>query len=701
MKIDDLASKIDQAKIFNLEYEFRINKLKLDYIHLQKSLPQPSLAGSQNGDLSEAYRADVEDFRHFVRLNFNHFDAASCSSLSCIPTRGIGDEEKFIHRIWMGGALPAIAREAIEQWGAALEEVQNSGGAPYISILWVWDEAQLRLDPLFSPTGGVGKYAIGRYSIGGNALHVNSLRDLADDFAKDRFDALNELHTQRYFATLSDYFRVLILCEYGGIYMDVDTIPHKPATIFLMKPEVPDYFHLGRSGETGQIGTYHVSWMNLFLDETGMMVAKKNDASLKRMLEHIHARYADIPRAIPHGCPQFESGLFDVFYAEWKKNIGLTFLSHDDFYRNYSVLYDARKESVVGGIRGMRLLVDIITGIDIPLSEQERQAYAHCLARLEGIAWTLDDPLTLENIVDVFFINEAPRMAYPAQLRAEIDHFHYYSVLSTDADLDRVNTIFCRYLIASNSKKISEGKFWRPTVGQHAGKAAGLAASPGAAAEEPAGRDAPDGANGGLLSHDPIRKVAGHALSEDEKNHMAKLIFSTSYLEYCSVGNKLNLQFVELQRRQNIDQYLDYIQGLRDGADNFIGFFTAATMDEFNGCNAVSYYRDEMRALDGAYDEFVLANSRGSDYFVSSLALDEKFQGRGFFNQMLNEIKDMARHRQCGRITLTVWEKSAAYSIYLKKGFTVSNTFDYAFPIFYDKLHFLEYDLGQAAFSQE
>ena len=32
MKIDDLASKHDQAKIFNLEYEFRINRLKLDYI---------------------------------------------------------------------------------------------------------------------------------------------------------------------------------------------------------------------------------------------------------------------------------------------------------------------------------------------------------------------------------------------------------------------------------------------------------------------------------------------------------------------------------------------------------------------------------------------------------------------------------------------------------------------------------------------
>ena len=45
-------------------------------------------------------------------------------------------------------------------------------------------------------------------------------RALALDFAPARFDILDTLHAQRYFATLSDYFRILIMCEYGGMYMD-------------------------------------------------------------------------------------------------------------------------------------------------------------------------------------------------------------------------------------------------------------------------------------------------------------------------------------------------------------------------------------------------------------------------------------------------------------------------------------------------
>jgi hypothetical protein len=73
------------------------------------------------------------------------------------------------------------------------------------------------------------------------------------------------------------------MCEYGGIYMDVDTIAHNPATIFLMKPEVPDYFHRRRGDGGGAGKSHHVSWMNLFLDETGMIIAKKNDPALREV----------------------------------------------------------------------------------------------------------------------------------------------------------------------------------------------------------------------------------------------------------------------------------------------------------------------------------------------------------------------------------------------------------------------------------
>lgn len=693
MKIDDLASKHDQAKIFNLEYEFRINKLKLDYITLTDAFPH-ALADAADASghdtrlekMADEHNAGVADLRKFIHLNFNHFNAASCSSLSCIPTRSIGDDERYIHRIWMGGQLPSIAAEAIQQWGAALDAVRENGGAPYVSILWVWDEGQLQRDASFSPTGGAGRYAIGRYAIGRNTLHINSLRELALDFAQDRFEVLDELHTQRYFATLSDYFRILIMCEYGGIYMDVDTIPHNPATIFLMKPEVPDYFHRQRADGGGAENSHHVSWMNLFLDETGMIIAKKNDAALREVLRNVNLAYSTIDADIPCGCPEFESQLFGAFYAEWKKNLGRTFLSHAEFYQRYSVLYHGGKEAVVGGIRGMRLLVDIITDIEIPLNEEEQRAYARCIAKLDEINWRLEDPLDLANIVEVFSIDEAPRMAYPAQLRAEIDHFHYYSVLSDDERLDRVNALFCRYLVAHNSKNIAAGSFWRRTVGRHG---AGMPAAAGAMA-------APDySGHAGLLSHAPVRLVPGVLLGEETKNRMAKLLFSTSYLEYCSFGNKLNVQIVELQRRQNIDPYLRHLHGLHDEDDNFIGFFTAATMADFHACGAVSYYRDDMKALDDAYDQFVLEHSRVADCFVSSLAIDEKYRGKGLFNQMLNEIKSLASRKRCERITLTVWEKSDALRIYLRKGFKIAGTFDYAFNIFYDRLHFLVYEPGQ------
>lgn len=675
MKIDDLASKHDQAKIFNLEYEFRINKLKLDYIKLADAGP----AGAGRARMAEEHEAGIAALRSFIAANFTHFNAASCSSLSCIPTRALGDDERYLHRIWMGGQLPAIAAEAIQQWGAALDEVRHNGGAPYVSILWVWDAGQLRNDERFSPTGGAGRYTVGRYAFGGTTLHINSLRALALDFAPERFDLLDTLHAQRYFATLSDYFRILIMCEYGGIYMDVDTIPHNPATIFLMKPEVPDYFQR-RQGDAEV--RHHVSWMNLFLDETGMLIAKRNDAALRLIQRNVNRAYAGIDQHIPRSCPQFEAQMFGQFYAEWKQHLGLTLLSHAEFYQRYCVLYDGVRESVVGGIRGMRLLDDIITDMHIPLSAEERRAYVRCIAGLDDIDWQLDDPLSLVNVVDVFDIEEVPRMAYAAQLRAEIDHFHYYSVLSDDPQLDRVNAIFCRYLVAHRSMHIAAGAFWRPTVGRHG---SGMPAANDATMAE-------DDGQAGLLSHAPLRLVPGELLGDEAKNRMAKLLFATSYLEYCSFGNKLNLQFVELQRRQNIEPYLAHIHGLHDEEERFIGFFTAATMAEFQACSAVSYYRDDMKALDDAYDAFVLAHARADDCFVSSLAIDEKYRGQGLFKQMFNEIRDLAGRKGCTRITLTVWEKSEALQVYLHKGFRSVGTFDYAYSLFYDRLHFLVYD---------
>jgi GNAT superfamily N-acetyltransferase len=185
--------------------------------------------------------------------------------------------------------------------------------------------------------------------------------------------------------------------------------------------------------------------------------------------------------------------------------------------------------------------------------------------------------------------------------------------------------------------------------------------------------------------------VPGPHIAEAQRERMAALLFATSYLEYCSFGNRLRLPLVALQRRQNIDPYIAHSQGLFDGEGRFMGFFTAATIAEFAQVDAASYYRDEMRAMDAAYDAFIALYARGSDLFVASLALEEGFRGRGLLNLMLAELRALAHAKGSPRIVLTVWENSAAMDIYLAKGFRSRAVFDYAVDLFFDRLHFMEW----------
>ncbi|CDG81013.1 GNAT family N-acetyltransferase [Janthinobacterium agaricidamnosum] len=194
------------------------------------------------------------------------------------------------------------------------------------------------------------------------------------------------------------------------------------------------------------------------------------------------------------------------------------------------------------------------------------------------------------------------------------------------------------------------------------------------------------------MSSDTAIFKPGRSLADEHKNHIASLLFSTSYLEYCSFGNKLNLPLRQLQRRQNVDPYLDQLTGLFDGAHRFSGFFTAATLAEFGNVGSVSHYRDEMKPMDDAYDAFIAAHARDGDFFVASLAVAEHCRGQGWFNIMLKEIERRAREKNSQRIVLTVWENSDALQVYLKKGFRSSGIFDYAYPLFFDRLHLLEYD---------
>lgn len=184
--------------------------------------------------------------------------------------------------------------------------------------------------------------------------------------------------------------------------------------------------------------------------------------------------------------------------------------------------------------------------------------------------------------------------------------------------------------------------------------------------------------------------VPGPRIADAQRDRMAALLFATSYLEYCSFGNRLRLPLVALQRRQNIDPYIAHAHGLYDAAGRFKGFYTAATIAEFGQVDAVSYYRDEMRAMDAAYDAFIALHAREDDLFVSSLAVEEHYRGRGLLNLMLAHLTALARSKGSPRIVLTVWENSAAMGIYLVKGFRSCAVFDYAAELFFDRLHFME-----------
>lgn len=222
---------------------------------------------------------------------------------------------------------------------------------------------------------------------------------------------------------------------------------------------------------------------------------------------------------------------------------------------------------------------------------------------------------------------------------------------------------------------------------------AGAASVPGGHAAVPGGHAA---APGGHIPHPavaPVAFVPGATLDGAARNRMAELLFATSYLEYCSAGNKLRLPLRELQRLQNIDPYIGHVHAMVENGGGLAGFFTAATVREFAAVPAVSHYRDEVRAMDEAYDAFIARNARDDDFFVGSLAIEARFQGRGWFTHMLTEIERLARSRACPRIVLTVWESSAAMPLYLRRGFTRCDSFGYAYELFFDRLHFLEFQL--------
>ncbi|MCE3607145.1 hypothetical protein LXA47_26610 [Massilia sp. P8910] len=458
----------------DLEYEALIKDLKAEFLAYKQweAFCRQDAQGGADAQArlqaaASAYYGHVRELRHFVRRHASGFDARRISSLLAVPTQALSADEMIMHRIWLGGALPPMARESIRQFDCALDDIGPLDTGPYRLMLWVWDQEQLRGDPCFHPAPAA-RHVIGTYLAGARLLTVHSLQALAREHDAANAPLLAQLHHKRYFVNLADYFRLLILHRCGGIYLDADTLPYRAATLFLCKPEVPDYVSFTVNRDSGRIDASFVCWMNLFNDENGVLVARKANPAIAQLIARIDANLAAMGHEVPDKSPDsaaWSAALHSATYGAWHDTIGRSLTACHDLAARHGVLHDDAPETIVSGLHGMRLRVDVLTGAPVPLTSTEQHSYERCIAALEQRDWTLPDIRELAKVAAVLSTTELPRMAYAAQLRARAEGCHYYSFLSQDPQMDRVNDLFGAYLMALNADRIRRGNFWRKTRG--------------------------------------------------------------------------------------------------------------------------------------------------------------------------------------------------------------------------------------------
>lgn len=565
------------------------------------------------------------------------------SSLFAVPVTRLTHNERILHRIWLGGPLPQNVNLTIVQWQQAIA----CSNDVFRQTLWVWDVRQLEADTRFVLQRGEDPLQLGVLFMPGALISVNSLAGLLTSFDDGLSSMLQQLHHKCYYATLSDFFRLAILVEYGGVYMDADTLPGPPATLFLCKPELPDF--CGADEQT-------ISWLNLFLDETGMIIAHRDNPVMRYLLEQLSSVYRSWPQPLMDKTAHTERAIFEPFYQLWCEQLGITQLSHQEFAQKYSVYGFEQLRERICGIKGMRLQEDIHGNARCALSAEELQHY-HCTVKnLEQCNWKLKAPLELADISPMFSEREVLQIAYAPQLRAEIPYYHYYGVLSEDERLDKVNSLFGDYLIALNQKLISDGSYWESVT---------------------------------FKKTEPLWFIPGELTTEKEQRRMAKLIFTTSYLEYCSVDNIFSTDVITLQLRQNIEPFLPFIKALYDTKGKMVGFINAARISDYDTVSVEFGYRNHVRPLEDAYGEFVTLHSREDDFFICSVALLAEEQGKGYFGQILCRTIKEAKQQGLNRITLCVWKSSKARLTYLNKGFIVLGSMRQEAVCFSDELLFM------------
>ncbi|HVI49281.1 MAG TPA: GNAT family N-acetyltransferase [Chitinophaga sp.] len=603
----------------------------------------------------------LQQIRSRISIYQREFNLDELSSIYAINTTKI--EELNLHRIWLGGDLSNLSRQTIYQWDLLIQHIYQHHQKSIQSYLWIWDEDQLANNPHFiagkadSPCDAV----LGTYCFGQVQLCVRSLSQALKKEKPALWEHFQLLYAGGYYVNLSDYSRFFILEREGGIYIDVDTIPHKYSAIMLRFPEVPAGIEL--------------SCLNSFRDEDGFILAAPDDPFMRDMRKHLDAHIAGIEISHlqhPSHAEQVERDFFNSFYEIWSSALTQRILDYSSFFDRYSILGPMEREELQIGIFGMRVLFEARLGNElVPLTTQEQAHYDAVIHCLEEFEWSLPNALDLEKHIALLKNEERLRVVYFAQLRNTDDFFNYYSVNSKDPQLDRVNNLFAQYMVARNAAQIRQGNFWYP-----------LQNSPVVRRQKP----------------HKVSWIKGDQATEEDQIRLGKLLYSTGYyIDYYSFRNKLGYDFETLYRKQNVEPFLPQFELCYNTQGDWIGAFRPerSVMQENKDISIKGdfYYRDEMREVEENYLRFLRHHQRNGDCSIHAVIIDPKLQGQGYFHSMYEHMIQVAQQWECQRLALTVWENNPASRLYQRMGFVCQGRSEHLYPLFFDRLLFLTNDL--------
>lgn len=649
------------------ECEMLIEDLKKGADEREQARAQEDPLLSQQ--LNFKWEKEFQQIRSLVKTYQREFSLDDLSSIFAINTTKI--EDLNLHRIWLGGDLSNLSRQAIYQWEQLIRHVHQHHQKNIQSYLWIWDEDQLSNSPHFvsDKTAFPGDAIVGAYCFGPVKLWVRSLSLMLKREKPHLWEHFNLLYAGGYYVNLSDYTRFFILEREGGIYIDVDTIPHKYSAIMLRFPEVP-------------AGTV-LSCLNSFRDEDGFILAAAEDPFMHDMRRHLDAHIAGIEKRHlrdPLQRERVERDFFNSFYEIWSSALTQRILDYSSFFDRYSILGPMEREEIPIGIFGMRVLFEARLGNElVPLTAEEKAHYDAVIQCLEQFEWSLPNALDLEKHISLLKNEERLRVVYFTQLRNTDDLFNYYSVNSKDPELDRVNNLFAQYLVAHNAAQIRQGNFWFPLQ------------------DKPADRTF----TARKQKPHKVFWMKGDRAAEEDQQRLGKLLYSTGYyIDYYSFRNKPGYNFETLYRKQNVEPFLPHFELCYNVDGEWIGAFRPElfTAQENNEVRIKDdfHYRDEMREVEENYLRFLNIHQQNGDCSIHSVIIDPRLQGQGYFHSMFEHMIQIAQKWECRRLTLTVWENNPASRLYQRLGFVCQGGSDHLYPLFFDRLLFLTYDLKRS-----